>query len=144
VTPALAEDLRRRRKGKVGRSWYIDETYILVHSRWKYLCRAIDRDGVLVNVMLSEHRDLAAAKTFSRSAKAANGVMPDRVTTDGHDAYPRAIRTSLSIPDASTHTRFDAALSPYAPNRDRVRHPGSRLSETLRQPEPQLTPGRRS
>jgi putative transposase len=55
LTPALAEDLRRRRKGKAGR-WYVDETYIRVHGRWKYLYRAIDRNGALVDVMLSEHR----------------------------------------------------------------------------------------
>jgi putative transposase len=95
LTPALAEDLRRRRKGKIGRSWYLDETYIRVHGCWKYLYRAIDRDGALVDAMLSEHRDLAAAKAFFRSAKMVTGVTPDRVTTDGHDAYPRAIRTEL-------------------------------------------------
>ena len=37
LTPALAEDLRRRRRGKVGRSWYVDETYLKVHGRWCYL-----------------------------------------------------------------------------------------------------------
>ena len=63
-TPALAEELRRSRKGKVGRSWYTDETYIWVHGRWKYPYRAIDRDGALVDVMLSEHRNLAAATTL--------------------------------------------------------------------------------
>jgi transposase-like protein len=66
-----------------------------VHGRWKYLYRAIDRDGALVDVMLSEHRNLAAAKRFFQSAKAVTGVIPDRVTTDGHDAYPRAIRLEL-------------------------------------------------
>src|ERR1700723_1763454 len=95
LTPTLAEHLRRRRKGRVGPSWYIDETYIRVRGRWRYLYRAIDRDGALVDVMLSEHRDLAAAKAFFRSAKAVTGITPDRVTTDGHDAYPRAIRTEL-------------------------------------------------
>jgi putative transposase len=95
LTPALAEHLRRRRKGGVGRSWYVDETYIRVRGQWRYLYRAIDRDGALVDVMLSEHRDLAAAKAFFRSAKTVTGVTPDRVTTDGHDAYPRAIRTEL-------------------------------------------------
>jgi putative transposase len=95
LTPALAVDLRQSRKGKVGRSWYVDETYIRVHGEWKYLYRAIDRDGTLVDVMFSEQRDLAAAKRFFRSAKAVTGVTPDRVTTDGHDAYPRAIRTEL-------------------------------------------------
>src|ERR1700732_1198888 len=95
LTPALAENLRRRRKGKVGRSWYVDETYIRVRGHWQYLYRAIDRNGALVDVMLSERRDLAAARAFFRSAKAVTGVTPDRVTTDGHDAYPRAIRTEL-------------------------------------------------
>ena len=86
LTPALAEELRRRRRGHIGRSWYIDETYIKVHGQWRYLYRAIDRDGALVDVMLSEHRDLAAAKAFFRSARAVTGVVPDRVTTDSHDA----------------------------------------------------------
>ena len=95
LTPALAEDLRRRRRGKVGRSWYVDETYLKVQGRWCYLYRAIDRNGNLVDVLFSEHRDMAAAQAFFRSAKAVTGVTPDRVTTDGHDSYPRAIRTEL-------------------------------------------------
>jgi len=95
LVPALAEDLRRRRRGKAGCSWYVDETYIKVHGRWCYLYRAIDRSGALVDVMFSEHRDMAAARAFFRSAKAVTGIMPDRVTTDGHDSYPRAIRTEL-------------------------------------------------
>ena len=81
LTPALAEDLRRRRRGKVGRSWYIDETYLKVHGRWCYLYRAICRNGTLVDVLFSEHRDMAAAQAFFRSAKAVTGVTPDRVTT---------------------------------------------------------------
>jgi hypothetical protein len=85
----------RRRRGKAGRSWYVDETFIKVHGQWRYLYRAIDRSGALVDVMFSEHRDMAAAKAFFASAKMVTGVTPDRVTTDGHDSYPRAIRTIL-------------------------------------------------
>jgi len=85
----------RRRRGQVGRSWYVDETYLKVHGRWCYLYRAIDRNGNLVDVLFSERRDMAAAQAFFRSAKAVTGVTPDRVTTDGHDSYPRAIRTEL-------------------------------------------------
>jgi putative transposase len=95
LTTALAESLRRRRRGKAGRSWYVDETYIKVHGHWRYLYRAIDRSGALVDVMFSEHRDMAAAKAFFESAKMVTGITPDRVTTDGHDSYPRAIRTTL-------------------------------------------------
>ncbi len=98
LAPVLAGELRRRRRGKGGtgrRSWFVDETYLKVRGRWCYLYRAIDRDGDLVDTMLSEHRDMAAAQAFFRSAKAATGMTPDRVTTDGHGSYPRAIRTTL-------------------------------------------------
>jgi transposase-like protein len=95
LTPALADALRRRRRGKVGRSWYVDETYVKVQGRWCYLYRAIDTSGALVDVRLSETRDMAAAMAFFRSAKAVTGITPARVTTDGHDSYPRAIRTEL-------------------------------------------------
>src|SRR5580693_1737235 len=94
LTPALADSLRRRR-GKVGRSWYVDETYVKVQGRWCYLYRAIDTSGALVDVRLSETRDMAAAKAFFHSAKTVTGITPVRVTTDGHDSYPRAIRTEL-------------------------------------------------
>src|SRR5690242_18809535 len=95
LTPALAEELRRRRRGKAGRSWYVDETYIKVAGRWCYVYRAIDSTGALVDVLFSEHRDMKAARAFFRSATAVTGITPDRVTTDGHDSYPRAIRTEL-------------------------------------------------
>jgi transposase-like protein len=72
LTPALAENLRRRRRGKVGRSGY-DETYIGVHRHWRYLYRAIDHSGALVDVMFSEHRDMGAAKAFFASAKSLSG-----------------------------------------------------------------------
>ena len=62
---------------------------------WRYLYRAIDRSGALVDVMFSEHRDMAAAKAFFEPAKMVTGITPDRVTTDGHDSYPRATRTVL-------------------------------------------------
>src|ERR687894_1517515 len=98
LAPLLAGELRRRRHGKGGargRQWHVDETYLKVRGRWAYLYRAIDRDGRLVDTMLSEHRDMAAARAFFRSAKSATGQVPDRVTTDGHGCYPRAIRSTL-------------------------------------------------
>jgi putative transposase len=98
LTPILTAELRRCRRGKRGagrRSWFVDETYLKVRGRWCYLYRAIDRNGDLIDTMLSEHRDMAAAKAFFRSAKSATGMTPDRVTTDGHGSYPRAIRSTL-------------------------------------------------
>ena len=98
LLPIMGQELRKRRYGKrrgPGASWYVDETYLKVRGKWTYLYRAVDRDGNLIDAMLSEHRDMAAAKAFFRSAKATMGFKPDRVTTDGHGSYPRAIRTTL-------------------------------------------------
>ena len=69
--------------------------YLKVHGRWCYLYRAIDRDGNLIDTMLSATRDMRAAKRFFRSARSVAGFVPDRVTTDGHNSYPRAIRSTL-------------------------------------------------
>jgi putative transposase len=93
LRPCLTETLRRKRRGIIGHSWYVDETYLKVQGRWHYLDRAIDTDGSLVDVRLSETRDLAAAEACFRSAWTVTGAKPDRLTTDGHSAYPQAIRT---------------------------------------------------
>ena len=79
-----------------------------MNDRWRYLYRTIDHSGALVDVRLGEKRDMAAAKAFFRSAKAVTGVTPARVTTDGHDSYPRAIRTEL---DAGVKHRTNQYLN---------------------------------
>ncbi len=99
--PMISDALRRRRRGTLGRSWYVDETYVKVGGRWCYLYRAIDREGNLVDCRLSERRDMDAAKAFLREALEVSTRAPDRVTTDGHDSYPRAIREELGA--AVTH-----------------------------------------
>ena len=71
------------------------QTYLKVAGEWCYLYRAIDRDGTLVDVYLSEARDMAAAKAFLRSAKSVTQIEPEQVTTDGHTSYPKAIADEL-------------------------------------------------
>ena len=61
----VADQLRMKRRGHVGVSWHVDETYVKVQGKWCYLYRAIDRDGNLVDSMLSEKRNMDAAKRFS-------------------------------------------------------------------------------
>ncbi len=73
----------------------MDETYLKVRGRWCYLYQAIDRYGNLIDAMLSKTRDTKAAQAFFRSAWATIGFRPDRVTTNGHGSYPRAIRSVL-------------------------------------------------
>ena len=73
----------------------MDETYLKVKGKWCYLYRALDADGNLVDSRLSEKRDRDAAKRFFEQALAVVGHAPERVTTDGHASYPRAVREIL-------------------------------------------------
>jgi hypothetical protein len=121
------ENLRRKRKGRVGRSWYIDETYIKVRGQWRYLYRAMDRDSALVDVMLSEDRDLAVP----RHSTAASKADVDRCWACGTLLpIPRRIAQlpSLPIPDAPTCCCCDAALAAHAEGGDCPPYPGNRLS----------------
>jgi putative transposase len=98
LAPLLAEGLRKRRAGKAGRCWHVDETYVKVAGEWCYLYRAID--GTLVDVYLSKTRDIA--KAFLRSAKSVTQVEPEQVTTIPAIPTPRnSARTSAP---ASTKT----------------------------------------
>jgi len=93
--PLLAERLRAKRSGKAGPTWHADDTYVKGNERWCYLYQAIDADGNVVDSLLSETRDRETANRFFARARTVVGHMPEKVTTDGHDAYPRAIRETL-------------------------------------------------
>jgi putative transposase len=88
------EELRVKRRGKIGKILYVDETYIEVKGKWCYLYRAIDRKGNLVDSMLSPKRDLEAAKAFFKQAKTIT-ELPEKMITDGLSSYPGAIRETL-------------------------------------------------
>jgi transposase-like protein len=74
----------------VGTSWCVDETYVKVRGRWTYLYRAIDKQGFTVDFLLSEHRDIAAAKQFFTQAIKQHGA-PGKITVDGYPATHTAI-----------------------------------------------------
>ena len=66
----------------LGSSSRLDETYIRVKGEWRYLYRAVDRQGNSADFLLSEHRDIEAAKRFFRRAIDKQGA-PEKVTLDG-------------------------------------------------------------
>ena len=72
-------------------SWRCDETYIKVKGRWSYLYRAVDKHGRTVDFLLSERRDVAAAKRFFRKGIRDNGT-PRVITLDTYAASHRAVR----------------------------------------------------
>jgi transposase-like protein len=56
-TPQLEAAFRKGKKRPVSTSWRMDETYIKVKGQWKYLYRAVDRDGQTIDFLLTAHRD---------------------------------------------------------------------------------------
>lgn len=93
--PLLSDRLRAKRRGLGGTTWHTDETYLRVDGRWYSFYRAIDRDGNLVDALLSEKRDRDAAQRCFAQARDIDGHAPEQVTTDGHAANPRAIHETL-------------------------------------------------
>ena len=89
MLPVLAA-VCRRRKRPVGGSWRMDETYVKVGGQWKYLYRAVDRDGHTVDFLLRAKRDHAAARTFFERAIDLHGV-PEEITIDKSGANTAAI-----------------------------------------------------
>ena len=83
----------RRYQGHRSGSWRVDETYVRVGGRWKYLFRAVDKHGKLIDFVLSDRRNTRAAYRFlSKVVKAMNDYPPDSITTDKLASYPKAIR----------------------------------------------------
>ena len=92
----------RRYRHPVGSRWRVDETYCRLKGRWAYCYRAIDDEGQVVDVYLSDRRNAAAARAFFERAFAETGVAPERVVTDKAACYPPVLRVLL--PDAVHRT----------------------------------------
>jgi transposase, IS6 family len=98
----LLREAARRYRWPVGGRWRVDETYCRLHGRWAYYYRAIDRDGQVVDVYLSERRNAAAAQAFFERAMDETGVTPERVVTDKAACYPPALRAVLPAAEHRT------------------------------------------
>ena len=73
-------------------SWRVDETYIKIKGKDKYLYRAVDSTGQTLDFLLTAKRDAQAAKRFFRKAlKAVHNQEPRVINVDKNVAYPKAI-----------------------------------------------------
>jgi len=86
----LIEKMACKHKRPVGASWRMDETYIKVKGVWKYLYRAVDKQGKTVDFLLTAKRDMAAAKRFFDKAMQTNGD-PEKAAMDKSGANKVAI-----------------------------------------------------
>ncbi|RSM41127.1 IS6 family transposase, partial [Actinoplanes sp. ATCC 53533] len=112
-SPLLAETARFCRHSP-GDRWFVDETYVKVNGVWRYVYRAVDQYGQVIDVLVSMRRDAQAARRFFRRALATLKVMPSEVVTDAAPVYP-AVLDEL-IPSAWHH------VERYANNRIEADH----------------------
>lgn len=119
-TPLLADAAGPCRRA-VGDCWFVDETYVKVAGRWRYVYRAVDQYGQIIDVYISAQRDLRAARRFFARALRAHGE-PVEVVTDRAPALRAAIEGLM--PAAFHNTEL------YANNRVECDH--GRLKARLR------------
>jgi IS6 family transposase len=77
----LVIDAARPRRHSVGDRWFVDETYVKVAGVWRYVYRAVDQHGQIIDVFVSKRRNVAAANKFFEMMLASR-ERPTDVTTD--------------------------------------------------------------
>jgi IS6 family transposase len=85
--PEFAEAARAHQH-VIGDRWHVDETYVKVGGIWRYLFRAIDQFGQVIDVFLSPRRNREAARRVFSQAMGRTRVSPVEVTTDRYRVYP--------------------------------------------------------
>ena len=71
-TPLLIDAARFTRHSP-GSRWFVDETYVKVNGVWRYVYRAVDQHGQVIDVLISVRRDAQAARRFFTRALRAEG-----------------------------------------------------------------------
>jgi transposase-like protein len=88
---ALLADAARFCRYSPGDGWHVDETYVRVNGVWRYVYRAVDQYGQVVDVLVSARRDGDAARRFFRRALSTLKVKPAEVVIDAAVVYPRVL-----------------------------------------------------
>ncbi len=118
--PQYARAIRRRR-GRLGDIWHVDELFIKIRGERYYLWRAVDQDGDVIDILVTKKRDRRAAKRFFRRALKHQGSPPWQLVTDKLRSYPAAHREVFpSVVHRTGH---------YENNRAEVSHQHTREKE---------------
>ena len=118
--PAYARTLRRRR-GRMGDTWHLDELFVNIQGRQQYLWRAVDEDGDVIDILVQSRRNQRAAERFFRKLLKGQGCTPRRLITDKLRSYSAA--HSIVMPSVVHRTQQ------YENNRAEVSHQPTRQRE---------------
>jgi putative transposase len=111
----------KRRCPKPGDKWHLDEVFIRIRGKIHYLWRAVDQNGVVLDILVQRHRDTNAAKRFFRKLLSGGTEAPRVIVTDKLKSYAAAKRDILP--------EVEHRQSRYLNNRIEVSHQPSRRRE---------------
>ena len=111
----------KKKQGRLGDTWYLDELFVRINGQQQYLWRAVDQDGDVTDILTQARRDQRAAERFVRRLLRGEGKEPFRMITDKLKSYGAAKRTIL--PGVTHDTRQ------YANNRAELSHQPTRMRE---------------
>ena len=118
--PEYARRLKRR-QGRLGDVWHLDEVFVKIRGERHYLWRAVDQDGDMIDILVQRNRNARAAKRFFRKLLKGQGSTPWRVVTDKLKSYGAAHRSTMPCVDHITER--------YENNRAEVSHQPTRQRE---------------
>jgi putative transposase len=112
----------RKCRGPVVDTWHLDEVFLKIDGRQKYLWRAVDQDGEVIDILVQSHRDSRAANLFFRKILKAERTLPRRVVTDRLGSYSVAMRTLMpGIEHIRIKGANNRAENSHQPTRQRER-----------------------
>ncbi|MBL3670776.1 IS6 family transposase [Streptomyces sp. M2CJ-2] len=118
---AYANALRRRRP-KPGDTWHLDEIFVKIQGRQRYLWRALDADGTVLDILVQSKRDTAAARRFFRKLMKKTRSVPRVVVTDKLRSYGAAHREVMPSVEHRSHKGLNnRAENSHQPTRQRER-----------------------
>ncbi|WP_408994989.1 IS6 family transposase [Streptomyces europaeiscabiei] len=116
-----AHSLRRRRP-RPGDKWHLDEVFIKINGEQKYLWRAVDQDGNVLDILVQSRRDKAAAWRFLRRLMKKTRTVPRVIVTDKLRSYGAAHREVMSSVEHRSHQGLNnRAENSHQPTRQRER-----------------------
>ena len=118
--PEYARNLKRR-QGRLGDIWHLDEVFVKISGERHYLWRAVDQDGDVIEILAQRKRNARAAKRFFRKLLKSQGCAPWQLVTDKLKSYDAAHRSIMPSVDHNTER--------YANNLAEVSHQPTRRRE---------------
>ena len=111
----------KRRQGRLGDIWHVDEVFVKIQGQQFYLWRAVDQDGDVLDILVTKRRNKKAAKRFFRKVLKGQGEPPRKLITDKLRSYAAAHREIFPSVEHRT--------GQYENNRAEVSHQHTREKE---------------